>query len=210
MFIRKLAVLAAIAAFGLLALGSISASASTALRTDPGNALLTGSTTITNTSSSPALLTLDIGSVTCSNTRFDADVTRNSSATSITGTLTALTFTTCTDTVPFVQVTSCHRTGATFPAIHITAGDTGGQVQIVDATVVCNVASGGACYYTAATANGNASNATSTLSYTGIGVTHVTGAGDLGFLCGNGASFSVTLNHIVQGGTNRTVTITTT
>jgi hypothetical protein len=41
-------------------------------------------------------------------------------------------------------------------------------------------------------------------------VTHITGSsGDQGVLCGASGTFGVTLNHIVQSGTNRTVTIST-
>jgi hypothetical protein len=54
-------------------------------------------------------------------------------------------------------------------------------------------------------------NGASTIAFSAVGITRVTGApGDQGVLCGTGTgSFAVTLNHIVQSGTNRTVTIST-
>jgi hypothetical protein len=212
MFIRRLASLAAIAALGLLVLGSVSASASTALRTDPSGGRLTGSTTITNTSSGPAVLTTNLGTVTCTNTKFDADVTSNNSATSISGTLTSLTFTSCTDTIPVLTFVGCHLVG-TAP-VSITANDTGGHITLTDVLVKCNIGSPTSfCYDTAATATGVFVNAASSLVYNNVGVVYPAvnppdglGAG----ICGSTASFSLSITHIVQGGTNATITVTTT
>jgi hypothetical protein len=213
MFIRKLAALAAIAALSLLALGAMSASASTALRTDPSGGRLTGSTTITNTTSHPAVLQTDKGTVTCNSTKFDADVTSNNSATSISGTLTQLTFTTCTDTIPVVAINSCHLATGNTPSVSIAANATGGHVTLTDVLARCVVAgSASGCYYTGATATGVATNATSVLSYNNISAIYpVTNPADgIGAaICGTNALFSVTLTHIVQGGTNATITITT-
>lgn len=89
MFIRKPTFPAALVVVSLLALGaaSASASASTALRTDPGSALLTGSTTIRNTSSDGVAWTFPgVGTFSCGQVFFDADVTRSTSATAISGT----------------------------------------------------------------------------------------------------------------------------
>jgi hypothetical protein len=214
MSIRRLASLVAIAAIGVLALGAASASASTALRTDPGGGLLTGSTTITNTTAAPSVLTLTgLGVVTCNQTNFDANVTSNSSAGSITGTLATLTFTTCSDTLPVITISSCTLNPGTTPVVHIFASnDTGGTTTIDDATVRCNIAGSTTsfCYYTAATALGQGNNAASTLTYGSIGVGVVGGSGSLGAACGSTGTFSSTLRHIVQGGTNRTVTVQTT
>src|SRR3954452_1324114 len=58
MNIRKLAMLAAVAALGLLALRSRMASA-TQLRTDPTQAVLAAGSTISNTASDPATLVLN-------------------------------------------------------------------------------------------------------------------------------------------------------
>jgi hypothetical protein len=207
--IRRSATLAAVAALSLLALGAAPAPASTSLRSDPGGGLLTGSTTITNTSSGVATLTTGSGSITCSNTSFTATATSNSSATTIGGSLNTLTFTTCTDTIPLVTFAGCHRHGATLPAVSVN-GSTG-TVTLTDVIVRCSVfASNQGCYLTAATLNGTVNNALSTLTYTNVPVTGIsfptTDAVAPG-ACITSGNFSVTLRHIVQSGTNRTVTL---
>jgi hypothetical protein len=212
MTIRKFAGLFA-AMSCLLIVGAGSASATTVLRLDPGNTAFTGSNTITNTSSSNATLSLTgLGEINCASTKFDADVNSGSSATTIGGTLTALTFTSCTDTLPVITINSCHLypVGGAFPSLTINAiNDTGGTQTINDATVFCPVAgSTSGCYYTAATAVGTGNNAASTLSYNNVAVSTVTPTtNNLGAACGSSGFFSVTLNHIVQGGTNKTVTV---
>jgi hypothetical protein len=73
MLVRKIALVAAIATVGLL--GVASASASTALRMDPGGTLLSGATTVTNTTSDPASwISTGWGTTTGSQTFADLDV----------------------------------------------------------------------------------------------------------------------------------------
>lgn len=213
MSIRRLAASAAIAAISMLALGAASASATTVIRTDPGGGLLTGSTTIRNTTSNTAVLQTSLGGVTCTRTTFDADLASNSGPSSVTGTITSLTFAGCTDHIPLITITECGlHAGSPLPTIHITAdaGGTGGSVQVTDPTVRCAIAnSTSACYYTAATATGSANNVTSNLTFANVAVASVSPTTDaLGAgLCGTNATFGVTLQHIVQGGTNATITI---
>jgi hypothetical protein len=209
MFIRKLAGLATITALGLLALGATSASASTQLRLDPGNTSLMGSTTITNTSSGVATFATHAGMINCSNTSFTATALSHTGPTTIGGNLSSLTFTTCTDTLPLVNISSCHRHGATLPSMSISGSL--GTVTLTDVIVRCNVVSSTqGCYYTAATAVGSVNNALSTLAYTGTGLTAIssptTDAVAPG-ACGTTGTVSVNLRHIVQFGTNKTVTI---
>lgn len=217
MNIRKLTATVAVALFGVLALGAVSASATTTLVTDPSGGLLTGSTTISNSGSTAATLSLTgVGEIVCSNTRFDADVNANQSATSITGTLTQLTFTTCTDTVPVLTITSCHlvpnATGQ-FPIIHITATGANTHTQLLtDPTVRCNIAGSATsfCYYTAHTATGLGTNTPNAVTFNVPVVTNVAGSGSLGAACGaSGAagSFHVGLTDAVQGGTGNRVTV---
>jgi hypothetical protein len=131
MLIRKTAIVAALAALGLLAL-SASASASTAIRTDPGGALLTGSTTLTNTSSTPFIYSMaGFGTITCSQVSFDADLSSRSGATNVAGSLTALTLTSCTDTIPVLTYTSCHLHGQA-PTVSILANDNSGVFTFGD------------------------------------------------------------------------------
>lgn len=209
---RKLILAAAIAATGLLSIVS-SATASSALRTDPGGALLTGSTTLTNTSSTPFVYTVaGLGNLTCNQATFDADAAANTSATSISATVTAFTLTSCTDTIPVITFTGCHLRSTATPGMTITAGpDTGGTFRFNDLSFRCNVSGGtSGCDWTMGSATGTYTNATSALAFSNVAMTHVTGGtGDLGSLCGTSASASWTYTHVVQGGTNSTVTLTT-
>jgi hypothetical protein len=206
MIIRKMVLLAAMAALGLFAIGAASASASTTLLNAAGTQLASGST-IDNGGSDPAVLTLPgLGVVTCNNTAFTATVGASGGAT-ITGSLSSLTFTTCSDTIPVINISSCHLSGSS-PSILITAtGDVNGTVALTDPTVFCAVSgSTSGCYYTAATASGTATN--STLAYSNVAVSHTTGTGDLGSLCGSSATFSATLTDLTSGGSTVHVTNT--
>jgi hypothetical protein len=210
MFVRKLALLAAISALGLLAIGSASASA-TSVRADPSGTALTAGTSITNGGSDPATLALSgFGEINCTSTTFSATVGASGGA-SVTGTLDALTFTSCTDTLPVITISSCHLANAGVPTVHITAIAGGGTVVLNNTFVRCILAgSTSACYYQASTASGTAQNANSALSYTGVAVTHSAPAGrtdDLGGVCGNSGSFNATLTD-VRAPTG-TITITT-
>jgi hypothetical protein len=215
MTIRRLAALTAITAIGALALGAVSASAATTLRTDPGAGLLSGSTTIRNTTSDPAVFTSGAGSMSCLQNSLDIDVSRNSSATSISGSLTSLTLASCSGQFALVPFTECslHRVGGAIPTVTITAIAGGGTVALGDTIIRCAVNSTSACYYTWASATGTETNVTSTLSFSGVSIAPLvpTGTTDSFPLsgCGSSSTFSMTLTHMVQGGTNRTITITT-
>jgi hypothetical protein len=109
-----------------------------------------------------------------------------------------------------IAISSCSLVPGTFPTIHISSDPN--IVTIDDPTLRCSIAGSTTsfCYYTAPVANGQANNALSTLSYSVGGVVVAGGSGSLGAACGSAAgSFNVLLTHIVEGGTNRTVTITT-
>ena len=92
----------------------------------------------------------------------------------------------------------------------ITATSHNGGTITDDITLKCEFGGGNGCYYTAATAVGNATNAGATLTYSNVGITHTTGAGDLGALCGNTASLSMTFTDLTSGSTGRTVVLNTT
>jgi hypothetical protein len=210
MVIRKLASLAVIAALGLLA-GSTSASAHTALRTDPGNLPLSGSTTITNTTSDHWTLSTQAGTVTCQQASFDIDAHTHTGNPSIAGTLTELTFQSCTDTILSVNILSCHLHLSTLPTVTITSGPGGGTVVFGHLILRCvTTTPGRACYYTSLTAAGSYNNATSSLHFANVAATAVTATTDAipPLNCGNNGTWGVTFTHVVQGGTNRTITIT--
>jgi hypothetical protein len=215
MVLRKLGRLMAVAALALLAIGASSALATTALRVDPGGGLKGAGSAITNTSAAPSVWTVTgWGTITCNQTNINASVSSSSSATTISGTLNTLTLTTCSDTIPVITYTSCTLSPhSPLPTITInSAGGTGGTTTINDPTLRCNIAGSATsfCYYTAASAAGTGNNAASTLTYTNVTLAGVAGSGSLGTgVCGAAGSFSTTLRHIVETGTNRTVTVTT-
>jgi hypothetical protein len=206
--------LAAVAALGLFALGSASASATTVLRLDPGPVAFSASK-VKNTTSGAATLSLGAaGTIDCTIVEWEINVFSNSSLMYILAILVTLDFTSCTDSLQVITIESCSLAAGTTPSVAILATSTsGGTVTITDARVRCFIAgSGGAsfCEYTMATAAGTATNSPSAIAFSSVAVNHVTGAsGDQGALCGASGSFSTTLNHIVQSGTNRTVTLST-
>ena len=210
MLIRKRMPAAFAVAVGLLACGPTAASATTTLRTDPGGILLSGSTTVRNTSSGPATITFATGNLVCTQTAIDADVTSNSSATSITGTLTALTFSSCNDSILHTTYSSCSLHPAGVPTVTITAGATGGSVTFGHLTVRCAMGSLG-CYFTLASSAGTMNNAASSIAFSNVDVSQVTPTSDAITVpgCAGTGTLSLTLNHIVQGGTNKTLTVTT-
>jgi hypothetical protein len=203
-------------AFGILAVGVDSASATTSLRLDPGNTAWSGATTITSTSGDPAtfIFVSPNGHMTCSNTSFHVDVASHTSATSITGTLTALTFSSCADSLPVISFTDCRLVPVTGNGAHLSITATSATTStdtITDARVFCGVAgSTSGCYYTMASASGSGNNLSSSLTFSNLAVSRATSGvtNDLGAACGTSATLGFTLTHIVQTGTNKTVTIT--
>lgn len=213
MVARKMVLLVVLTALGSAALGAASAQAATNLRVDPsGGTLLPSTTTLRYAASDPAILTTNLGTITCTQSSFDFDVTRNSSPTSISGTLTGLTFTSCTDTWPVVTIPDCSLHPASLPGISITATASGGTVALGDLTFRCAIQGGtSACYFTAASAVGTASNVARSLVFNNVGVVFASPTSDaLGSgICGSTMSLSWQFTQLVQGGSNLPVTVTT-
>ena len=206
MSIRKLVLLAAISALGLMSIGVATSSATSFLREGPSAALMANGATITNGGSDPAVLNLTgFGAITCGTTAFSATIHTNGLAV-ITGTLNSLSFTSCTDTIPVLTITSCGSV-APLPTITLTGTSSStGQVALHDTKVFCHVAgSTTGCYYTAALAAGNTTG--STLFYSNVGVTHATGSGDLGSLCGSNAELALTATDLTDSANGTTVTL---
>jgi hypothetical protein len=104
---------------------------------------------------------------------------------------------------------SCHRHGTALP--HISINGTANTMTFTDVIVRCNIVSSNqGCYYTTATMTGVPNNVASTLTFTNVAVVAIsaptTDAVAPG-ACASSGNFSVQFRHIVQGGTNRTVTI---
>jgi hypothetical protein len=183
---------------------------------DPGGGLKGAGSGLVNTSAAPTVLSVSgLGTLTCNRTNFNGIPTTSSSATTIGGTLNTLTFTSCTDTIPVITISSCALSpNSPLPTFTIRASndDGGSTTTINDPTTRCNIAGTTStfCYYTAASAVGTGNNVLSTLAYSNVTVAGVAGSGSLGTgVCGASGSFSSTLRHIVESGTNRTTTVTT-
>lgn len=212
MSIRRLALATVVAAIGLCTLDTAASPATTVIRTDPGGAKLTGTTTWRNTSSDLAVFTTAAGGITCNQAFFDAHVTANHSSSIIGGRLTALTFTSCTDTILAVNIEECALHAPPLPTVWITGTPGGATFKIFDPIVRCKLVSNNiACYYTLADPVGAFNNATSSLTFTNIPVTAVTPTSDAVPVgnCGSNGTFSTVFTHIVDDG-NRTITVTST
>jgi hypothetical protein len=210
MSISKRALLAILAALGLLLVGAMSASAHTSLRTDPGNAPFIGPPGITSTTSSDFTLKTQTGTVTCQTSTFTADVNVNTGIESITGQLTTLTALGCTDTLPQVNITSCHLENK--PDVHISSNiSIGGTFLVTDPTLRCALANGvNACYYTSPVAPGQFDNIASVLAFENIPANPVIATPDAlpPAPCGDAGAWTVTYQHVVQELTNFTLTVT--
>ena len=202
--------LALLAALGLLLVGAASAPAHTVLRTDPGNQPFIGPPGITNTASSDFTLQTQTGIITCQTSTFTADVKANTGVEGITGQLTALTALGCTDTLPQVNIVSCHLENQ--PAVHISANITiGGTFLLTDPTLRCALANGvNACYYTSPVAPGQFSNVAGELAFENVPANPVMATPDAvpSAPCGDIGRWSVTYRHVVQELSNFTLTVT--
>jgi hypothetical protein len=190
-----------------LALIPATAGAHTELRLDPGDGPLPAPTTFYSTTSDGFFLNAPgTGQLGCTNASFDADVSFITSATSITGSLTAFTATGCTDSFSVPNFTSCHLHSKV--GLRVTSTPTGGTVALTDPILRCGSLPMGACYFTSAVANGIYTNATSVLAYENVAYTPIAVTSDsLGASCGTGGTWSVTFTHIVGGTANQTLTI---
>lgn len=212
MFMGKAEVTAGVLTLAMVAICAASASATTTLRTDPGGALLSGSTVIVNTSSSPSTLSFPgTGTITCTQESITGDGSVDSSTGSITEQITLFTGYNCHDTIPVINITHCTLTN--LPVAHYFADSpVGGFLDVDDVERRCSIAGSTTsfCYYTAASAVGTVLNATSTITFASTSVVTTSGSGSLGAACGSGTgTYSTTLRHIVQFGTNRTITLRT-
>jgi hypothetical protein len=210
MLARKLVVVASVLS-GVLVLASAS-SATTVVRTDPGNALLSAGSTITGgNNGGTATFTSAAGSVSCG-AFADGVLAAPDGNPSVTGTLTTFTLAPCVDTILAINILSCNAI-APFPAISVTAVAGGGTNTLTDLTKRCATSvPGKACYFTAATATASFTNANATLRYSGVNVVAIT----TGFTdaivpanCGTSGTLSADFPDIHTTG-GRTITVTTT
>lgn len=190
-----------------LALVPATAGAHTELRLDPGDVPLPPPTTFTSTTSHGFFLNAPgTGQLGCANASFDADVSFITSATSITGQLTAFTAQGCTDSFSVPNFTSCHLHNKV--GLRITSTASGGTIALTDPILRCGSLPMGACYFTSAIAVGVYTNTPSVLAFENVAYTPIAATSDsLGASCGTGGTWSVTFTHLVGGTANQTLTI---
>jgi hypothetical protein len=203
MFIRKLVLLAAIAAFGVLAVDATASAATTVLRTDPGNALVPAGTTVTGTSEGAATLQIpSLGTLTChAGFSLTASVTEGNP--SVDGTLGSLAFTSCSDTIPLIDVDTCSAISP-FPTVTVAAtSTTGGSVTLGNTQTFCHVVGtgtpGSGCYYLGTSPTGSFTNLNSTLAFVNVAVDHKVPTGatnDLGASCGTTGTFTARFSGV--------------
>jgi hypothetical protein len=199
----------------LLTLDAASSPADVTVRADPGGAPLSGTTTLRSTTGSAAFSMGTGTSVNCSQSSLAARLTANAGSTSIGGTLTSLTFRSCTDTLPAVNIQHCAIHG-TMPTVSLVGQPGGGNFGVGGGTRVIRCATTAtppsACYYNINIMAAVLSNAASTLVFWPIELGVATPTSDAlpSASCGPfGIFLNTTFTHIVDDG-NRTVTVTTT
>jgi len=207
--------LAAIAtlAFLVVVITATSALASTFVRRDPGNVLLSPGSTLTGAGSFTAMTSIG-GDLSCTPS-FDATVGASGGAT-VTATLNRFTLSPCTGTLglstTLMLLTGCHGLPP-LGSLTLTSGSPA-IVTLPTISLRCNsldLSATGACYYRSTAATGAYNNATSTLYFTGFSWDRTTGAtDDLGQTLCNAFDHTITMDfrHVrTTGGT--TVTVTT-
>jgi len=208
MFIRKVALLASLAALAAVGLGASSASASVYAHggNSSGNLLATGDTLGTSTLSGNAVLTTGIGTVTCTTSAFSGTLTSANPAAALSGTLQNLSFgspstSACTDTIPLINVHDCaYYTDASNSASFSTNAT--GTVLNTTVTVKCALSTGGNCYFRASGVPGALSysptsgvTTSNQLQYSSVSVTQASSPSS-SFGCPSSGTFSATYTNI--------------
>jgi hypothetical protein len=229
MFMRKLALLCALAAIGVLGAGAASSSAAVYIHggTSTGNVLASG-TAINGSlaSGTRAVLTTSLGTITCSVSPF-AGTVGASGGSSLTGSLSNLSFSTCTDTIPFIDVSSCDfytdtQNPASFSIADssvVESGNSATGTLSTTVTVRCHLSLGaGDCFFRASGVSGVIASAwdssgaatSNSLTYSSVPVTLQTrldgGLRNSGF-CPSGGTFSARYSPITTGSPARLVIV---
>lgn len=182
------------------------------LRADPVGNTLTGVSTLSYRAGDATTLTNGVGTITCGGAAMDLLV-GPSGGTGVTGSLNALSLSSCTDTIPLFSVTSCTRTASPTTAVLFNANTaTGGTQTLSNLLIRCPVDEAAlACYYGATSISGTVANTPATTTYNNASITHTVPAGvtdDLGAsFCGTNATFSAKLTGLTQTTTGTPLTL---
>jgi hypothetical protein len=190
----------------------------TFLRTDPANLQVPGGGTLMNRSSDQARWSFTgLGdTLQCSTTTSDIDVGASGGAT-VTGTLTGLTLTGCSDSFPSpVTITTCAMVSPRPSVAFKTTSHLGGSATFGTTFVRCGVSmTPFACYYAASSLTGVYANSGASLTFNNAvfgpgGPSGTTDDIGIPLACGGGHStFNLALTDITYAGTGTTVTVRT-
>lgn len=131
--------------------GFTTAASATTIKTTAGatvsaNATISGSLKV----GTSAVLSSGAGNITCTSSSFSGTIGANPNTPSVTGSLTALTFTNCTDTIPFVTVSSVTTnvgTGANAKVATATYVGAASTFSVSGVTATITFTSGSSCTY---------------------------------------------------------------
>jgi hypothetical protein len=218
MHVPNSALLAIVAALGLLIAGTSSASAASYLHngTTTGS-LLSAGTALMSQSGGSASFSGDIRPWSCTTATIGATAGASGGAT-VTGTVDSITFSSChTPGTTLYAITTCH-TISPLPTVTFTAtGEAGGTATLDGLWFKCGIVSFPSpygCYYRAATAAGTYGNTSGTLTYSGVSLLHTAPSGATddpgGLVCSNSGSFSMSFNDLVVSSSGTTVRLNTT
>jgi hypothetical protein len=142
----------------------------------------------------------------------DFDLSANMGASSVTGTLTAMTLSSCTDSIPVISISHCSLAPGSTPLTHLTAAATTWLQRIVNWLVRCNIAGSTTsfCYYNAPDASGTGSNINSSLTFSSVPIVNAGGSGSLGAACGPGTGTMNSVHTALMSTSGTKITVTST
>lgn len=140
-----------IASLSILAFAGFSTAASaTTIKTTAGATVASGSSISGSLKAgTSAVLSSGAGNITCTTSTFGGTIGTNPNTPSVTGSLTSLTFTNCTDTIPFVTVSSVTTNVSAGSPKTATATYNGSSSTFAVSGVAATITftSGGTCIY---------------------------------------------------------------
>jgi hypothetical protein len=153
------------------------------------------------------------GTATCTGNTFDFTVGASGGA-SVDATVDNLVYGACSDNLLTFSYSACTMFPPAPTATFTATGGTGGVVALSATTLRCGVqGTNTACYHRATSSTGTYLNATQTLAFTNVAMTHNVPGGatdDLGPLCATSSTFSVNFTRVTWAATQQAVTLNTT
>jgi hypothetical protein len=141
-----------IASLSILAFAGFSTAASATTIKTTTNVTVAAGATISGSlkAGTSAVLSSSAGNITCTSSSFGGTIGTNPNTPSVTGSLTSLTFSNCTDTIPFVTVSSVTTnvgTGANAKTATATYVGVSSTFSVAGVSATINFTSGSSCTY---------------------------------------------------------------